>query len=60
MTREDEVDAAIEWAMSVTDRPVLIDFHVSKDAMVWPMVAAGVSNNEINYARGMAPQWEEE
>lgn len=58
--KENEVDAAIEWAMSINDRPVLIDFRVSKDAMVWPMVAAGVSNNEINYARGLAPEWEQD
>ncbi|MCI1788342.1 MAG: acetolactate synthase large subunit [Actinomyces sp.] len=54
---QDEVDPAIEWAMSVNDRPVLIDFRVSKDAMVWPMVAAGVSNDEIRYAKGLAPDW---
>ncbi|WP_331274793.1 acetolactate synthase large subunit [Schaalia sp. lx-100] len=56
----DEVDEAIEWAMSINDRPVLLDFRVSKDAMVWPMVAAGVSNDEIRYAQGMAPDWEVE
>nr|WP_076464461.1 acetolactate synthase large subunit [Actinomyces mediterranea] len=56
----DEIDEAIEWAMSVNDRPVLIDFRVSKDAMVWPMVAAGVSNDEIRYAKGMAPDWDVE
>jgi len=56
----DEVDEAIEWAMGINDRPVLIDFRVSPDAMVWPMVAAGVSNDEIRYAKGMAPNWEVE
>lgn len=56
----DEVDEAIEWAMSINDRPVLLDFRVSKDAMVWPMVAAGVSNDEIRYAQGMAPDWDVE
>ncbi len=56
----DEVDEAIEWALSINDRPVLIDFRVSKDAMVWPMVAAGVSNDDIRYARGLAPQWDVE
>lgn len=56
----EEVDEAIRWAMSVNDRPVLIDFRVSKDAMVWPMVAAGVSNDDIRYAQGMAPDWEVE
>lgn len=57
---KDEVDAAIEWALSINDRPVFIDFRVSKDAMVWPMVAAGVSNDDIRYARGLAPQWDGE
>jgi acetolactate synthase-1/2/3 large subunit len=26
--------------------------------MVWPMVAAGTSNDEIKYARDLAPEWE--
>lgn len=60
MTKIEEVDEAIEWALSVNDRPVFIDFRVSKDAMVWPMVASGVSNDDIRYARGMAPQWDGE
>ncbi|MCS4484850.1 acetolactate synthase large subunit [Gleimia sp. 6138-11-ORH1] len=57
---ETEVEDAIQWALSVNDRPVFIDFRVSKDAQVWPMVAAGVSNDAIQYARGIAPVWEEE
>lgn len=56
----EEVDEAIQWALSVNDRPVFIDFRVSKDAMVWPMVAAGVSNDDIRYAQGMAPDWDVE
>jgi acetolactate synthase-1/2/3 large subunit len=28
--------------------------------MVWPMVAAGSSNDAIKYARDLAPSWEEE
>lgn len=59
VTKPEEVDEAIEWALGINDLPVLIDFRVSKDAMVWPMVAAGVSNDEINYARGIAPTWDE-
>jgi acetolactate synthase-1/2/3 large subunit len=31
---------------------------VHKDAMVWPMVAAGTSNSDIKFARGMAPTWD--
>ncbi len=60
VTSEEEVDDAIQWALSVNDSPVFIDFRVSKDAMVWPMVAAGVSNDDIRYARGMAPTWDGE
>jgi acetolactate synthase I/II/III large subunit len=28
--------------------------------MVWPMVAAGTSNDEIKVARDMAPKWDQE
>lgn len=55
-----EVDATIEKAMAINDVPVVIDFIVHQDAMVWPMVAAGTSNDEIRYARGLAPVWEGE
>ena len=55
-TRE-EVDKTIEKALGLNDAPVVIDFVVHKDAMVWPMVAAGMSNSEIKFARDMAPQW---
>jgi acetolactate synthase-1/2/3 large subunit len=57
---KDSVDATIEKAMAVTDAPVVVDFVVHRDAMVWPMVAAGVSNDEIQIARDMAPTWEGE
>ena len=58
--RAEDVDAAIEWALATNDRPVLIDFVVQRDAMVWPMVPAGVSNDKILIARGGAPLWERE
>jgi len=53
----DDVDATIEKAMAMNDAPVVIDFVVHKDAMVWPMVAAGTSNDDIMIARAMAPDW---
>ena len=56
-TSADEVDAVIEKAMGMNDAPVVIDFRVHKDAMVWPMVAAGTSNDDIMVARAMAPEW---
>lgn len=55
-----DVDATITRAMEIDDRPVVVDFTVSRDAMVWPMVAAGVSNDEIQYARGISPAWDRE
>jgi acetolactate synthase-1/2/3 large subunit len=56
----DDVDATIDKAMEITDVPVVVDFRVHRDAMVWPMVAAGTSNNDIKYARDLAPEFEED
>ena len=59
-TRPEEVDDVINQAMAINDRPVVVEFVCHKDAMVWPMVAAGTSNDDIKIARDMAPAWEEE
>ena len=58
-TRED-VDKVINEAMAINDRPVVIDFVVSRDSMVWPMVPQGVSNSSIEYAQALAPTWDDE
>ncbi|MCC9306991.1 acetolactate synthase large subunit [Kitasatospora sp. RB6PN24] len=55
--RPEELDAVIEQARQINDRPVVIDFIVHQDAMVWPMVAAGTSNDEIQFARGVRPDF---
>ncbi|MCZ4499204.1 MAG: ilvB1 [Marmoricola sp.] len=55
-----DVDATIKKAMEINDVPVVVDFRVFRDAMVWPMVAAGTSNDEIQFARDLAPQFEED
>jgi len=55
-----DVDATIEAAMRINDQPVVIDFVVGKDAMVWPMVAAGTSNDEIMFARGVRPIFDDD
>jgi len=60
VTRAEDIDAAIQLALDTNDRPVVIDFIVSRDAMVWPMVPQGVSNSAVQYAREHAPEWEEE
>jgi acetolactate synthase-1/2/3 large subunit len=56
----DDVDSAIEKAMSINDKSVVVEFVVHQDAMVWPMVAAGTSNDDILAARDAAPLWDRE
>ena len=57
---DDDVDATIRKALDINDRPVLIDFTVSPDAMVWPMVPAGVSNDAVQIAKDTSPDWNTE
>lgn len=52
---KDEAIECIKKANEINDRPVLIDFRVWKDAMVWPMVAAGDSNDNVTYKPGVKP-----
>ncbi len=56
----EDVDATITKAMEINDVPVVVDFRVHRDAMVWPMVAAGTSNDDIKFARDMAPDYEDD
>ena len=56
----DDVDSAIEKAMSINDKSVVVEFVVHQDAMVLPMVAAGTSNDDILAARDAAPLWDRE
>ncbi|WP_420110336.1 acetolactate synthase large subunit [Mycolicibacter arupensis] len=58
--REEDVEDVIKAAQAITDRPVVIDFIVGADAQVWPMVAAGTSNDEIQAARGIRPLFDDE
>jgi acetolactate synthase-1/2/3 large subunit len=58
--RDEDIDATIQKALEINDRPVVIDFVVSPNSMVWPMVPAGVSNDQIQVARNLTPEWEEE
>lgn len=43
----DEVDAVIEKARAIDDRPVVIDFRCDPGEMCFPMVPAGASNDDI-------------
>ena len=56
----EEVEEVLAKAMSINDQPVVVEFVCHKDAMVWPMVAAGTSNDDIKIARDLAPDWEDE
>ncbi|RJU03126.1 acetolactate synthase large subunit [Arthrobacter frigidicola] len=58
--RDEDIDATIQQALAINDRPVVVDFVVSRDSMVWPMVPSGVSNDLIQIARNMTPVWEQE
>ncbi|MEV7421825.1 MULTISPECIES: acetolactate synthase large subunit [unclassified Streptomyces] len=53
----DELDAVIAKANAINDRPVVVDFIVHEDAQVWPMVAAGTSNDEVMAARDVRPDF---
>lgn len=58
--RPEDVDDVIRQALECNDRPVVIDFVVERDAMVWPMVPAGLSNDLIQVAKDTAPDWDRE
>ncbi|MFT8359251.1 acetolactate synthase large subunit [Bifidobacterium aquikefiri] len=53
-TKEQALEA-IDLANATNDRTVIIDFRVWKDAMVWPMVPAGRSNDDVMYKPGVMP-----
>jgi len=58
--REEDVADVIAAARAINDQPVVIDFIVGADAQVWPMVAAGTSNDEIQAARGIRPLFDDD
>jgi len=41
VTKVDEVETAIKQALKIKNKPIIIDFHVSKEENVYPMVPAG-------------------
>ncbi|WP_083441462.1 biosynthetic-type acetolactate synthase large subunit [Nitriliruptor alkaliphilus] len=43
----DELDATLAKAKQITDQPILVEFRVDPDEMVFPMVPSGASNDEI-------------
>jgi acetolactate synthase-1/2/3 large subunit len=45
--RVEDLEAVLEKAASITDRPVLVDLRVDPEEMVFPMVPSGASNDEL-------------
>ena len=60
VTKQEDVAPAIARAREINDRPVVVEFIVGEDSQVWPMIAAGSSNSDIEYARGLRPDFDEE
>ncbi len=60
VTEKDDVADVIRQAREINDRPVVIDFIVGEDAQVWPMIAAGSSNDEVQYARDLRPLFDDQ
>lgn len=60
VTKVEEVEPAIKKAQEINDRPVVIDFIVGQDSQVWPMVASGASNSDIQYAWGLRPLFDDD
>ncbi len=46
-TKPEDVDAVIEQAWQIHDRPVLMEFQVVQEEMVFPMVPAGAATGEM-------------
>jgi acetolactate synthase I/II/III large subunit len=47
VTTVEELDAVLADAHAITDQPILVEFRVDPDEMVFPMVPSGASNDEI-------------
>ncbi|MGE5614971.1 MAG: biosynthetic-type acetolactate synthase large subunit [Bacillota bacterium] len=47
VTKPEEVDSAFERALASKDKPVLIDFEIDRDEMVFPIVPPGAPIDEL-------------
>jgi len=47
VTKNEEVDSAIEQALNHTEGPIVVEFVVEKEENVFPMIPAGQTVNEI-------------
>ncbi len=54
--RADDVDAVLDKALATTDVPTVVDFRVHDREGVFPMVAAGLPNDEIALGPEFSPE----
>ena len=47
VTTSAEIDDSIEWAFSINDQPVVLEFVTPKEEMVFPMVPSGGTVRDI-------------
>ena len=47
ITKQKEIEEYFKESLSINDKPVLIEFVVAPDEMVFPMVPAGGNNNNV-------------
>ncbi len=47
VVKKDEVEDAIRWSKTITDRPCVLDFVVTEEENVFPMIPSGKSFEEI-------------
>jgi acetolactate synthase-1/2/3 large subunit len=51
----EDVQPTIDKANQINDRPVVVDFRTESEEKVFPMVAAGQSNDDVQTAVGVMP-----
>ncbi|WP_425394329.1 biosynthetic-type acetolactate synthase large subunit [Actinopolyspora mortivallis] len=54
----EEVETVLAEAEATSDLPVVIDFHVDAAELVWPMVPAGASNDDMLISRNERPDFD--
>lgn len=54
-----DLPAALQQAHEINDRPVVVEVLVSPDAMVFPMVPAGQTNDNVIYTLDKTVTWED-
>lgn len=59
ITKPEELEEGLKKAHEINDRPVVVEVLVSPDAMVFPMVPAGQTNDKVFYTANKVVTWED-